>query len=494
MQKSAKRPLSIMLLAALLVSAASCGGEVSPSETSAPESTAPEVTTPADPRTERESIDDGLPDKTYGGATFTVATETGLDWTVIQEESTGDVIDDAIYNRNLAVEDRFKVKIEVLTDAADAMQAKITNIVQAGEDAVDLCMTHVVMTGSVAMNGNYMNWYDVPYVDFDKPWWADSTVDDLSVKDVCLLAIGDYDITALANTYCVLYNKKLAEEYSLGDIYGLVNDGKWTIDKALELTKDIYIDLNSNSKADGKDLFGYITTARSALNTYLWAFGGHVLQKNQSGDVELVYHSSKTNDIVQKLCSFFFDNEGIYINSKEPEYSSLFSLDCFIDGRAVFINGVISQAVDYLREMKDDFGIIPYPKWDEAQEDYYTMVDGSHDILCVPVTVSDTERTGIITEALCAESYKKVVPAYYETALKTKYTRDDESIAMIDKVVNSRVFDLGYVYDGWKGASFIFQSLISANKTDFESYWASKESAISTYYNTVIDYFENYGK
>lgn len=492
MFKSAKRSLSIMLLTAMIVSAVSCGSESSQSDTSAPDTTVPAETTPADPLAEREALDDGLPEKTYGGATFTVATETGLEWTVIQEESTGDVIDDAIYKRNLAVEDRFKIKLELLTDSHIELSKKIANIVQSGDDGVDLCMTHVVQTGSVAMDGLYMNWYNIPYVDFDKPWWADSTVDDLSVNNVCLLAIGDFDITALANTYCVLYNKKLAEEYSLGDIYGIVNDGKWTIDKALELTKDIYVDMNSNGKADGKDLFGYISTSRSALNTYLWAFGGHVLQKNQSGDIELVYHTAKTNDMIQKLCSFFFDNEGIYINSKEPEYSSLFALDCFIDSRAVFINGAIGNAVEYLREMKDDFGIIPYPKWDEAQENYCTMVDGSHDILCVPVTVSDPERTGIITEALCAESYKKVIPAYYETALKTKYTRDDESIAMIDKVVNSRVFDLGYVYDGWNGASFIFQSLISANKTDFESYWASKESAITIYYNKVIEYFENY--
>ncbi|MGN1129152.1 MAG: hypothetical protein ACI4T6_09405, partial [Candidatus Flemingiibacterium sp.] len=106
----------------------------------------------------------------------------------------------------------------------------------------------------------------------------------------------------------------------------------------------------------------------------------------------------------------------------------------------------------------------------------------------------DIERSGIITEALCAESYKKVMPAYYETALKTKYTRDNESIAMIDLVVNSRVFDLGYFYDGWKGASFIFERLVHDNNTNFESYWAANESSITTHYQKVIDYFENYGK
>ena len=474
-----------MLLTAMIVSAVSCGGEVSPSDTSASDTTAPAETTPADPLAERDALDDGLPDKTYGGATFTVATETGLEWTVIQEESTGDVIDDAIYKRNLAVEDRFKIKLELLTDSHIELSKKIANIVQSGDDAVDLCMTHVVMTGSVAMNGIYMNWYDVPYVDFDKPWWADSTVDDLSVNNVCLLAIGDFDITALANTYCVLYNKKLAEEYSLGDIYGIVNDGKWTIDKALELTKDIYVDLNSNGKADGKDLFGYISTARSALNTYLWAFGGHVLQKNQSGDVELVYHSSKTNDMVQKLCSFFFDNEGIYINSKEPEYSSLFSLDCFIDSRAVFINGLIGNAVDNLREMKDDFGIIPYPKWDKEQENYPSFYLDRTDAFLMPLTV-DQEFAGTITEALAAESYKQVIPAFYEKALYGKYTRDEESREMLDIILKNASYDFAYIYSKHFGSTSTYEIYRSCiyNKDDS---FASKLASVKTQYLALLD-------
>ena len=304
-------------------------------------------------------------------------------------------------------------------------------------------------------------------------------------------------LNAIGRSYCVFYNKSLAENYTLENLYDVVNDGKWTIDYIQEITKDMYIDLNANGKVDGDDSFGLITTPGSPVNTYLWAFGGHILQKNQSGDVELVYHNAKTGEMVQKLCSFFFDNEAIQNQNEDTDFPTpvhSYSLDRFIDGRSVFINNEIFASIEYLRDMKDDYGILPYPKWDENQDKYYTMVDGSHDVLAVPITVSDPERTGIITEALCAESYKQVVPAYYETALKTKYTRDDESIAMIDMIVNSRVFDLGYVYDGWKGASFIFQNLISNNNPNFESKWASSESAITKYYQSVIDYFENYGK
>ena len=366
-----KRFVSLLLLMSLILSAVSCGGGAGQDETTPSDSTSSssgETTAPLDAKAEREAISDGLPEKNYNGATFTIATETGNEWMVIQEESTGDVVDDAMYARNLAVEDRFGVKFEVVSDDHVKMSQRVSNMVQAGDDSIDLCMTHVVQSGMTAMNDVYMNWYDVPYVDFTKPWWADSTVDDLTVNGVCLLAVGDYALSALANTYCMFYNKALAVDYKIDDVYGIVNEGKWTIDKVQELSKDIYVDLNSNGKIDGGDRFGFVTTARSALNTYFWSFGGHVLQKNKDGDVELTYHTDKTADMITKLCSVFFENDGIYINSKEPEYSFLFALDCFNEGRALFINGQIGNAVQNLREMKDEFGILPYPKWDEDQE------------------------------------------------------------------------------------------------------------------------------
>ncbi|MCI8388005.1 MAG: hypothetical protein HFE63_06010 [Clostridiales bacterium] len=489
--KKFRQLTSIILLSsvAAMVSCGDKGNSTSDDSSSRVSDTEPIV---KDALEERAEIADGLPVKDYKGDSFTIAAETQNEWMILQAEETGDVISDAVYKRNMAVEERFNVKLAVLADSQDNLNSRITNSIQANDDDIDLCFTHVVSTGLMAMNDVFMNWYDIPYIDFSKPWWSQSNVDDLTVDGVCPLAIGDFALNALAKTYCVFYNLKLGEDYGLDDIYGVVNDGKWTIDYVQSITKDIYSDLNYNNAVDGEDLFGYISTARSSLNTYLWAFGGNVLSKNSSGEVELVYHTDRTNDMVNKLCSFFFDNAGIYINSKEAEYSSLFALDRFAAESAVFINASIGDSVDFLREMKSDYGILPYPKWDEAQDRYYTMVDGSHGILAVPITVRDTERVGIITEALCAESYKKLIPAYYETALKTKYTRDDESVEMLDKIVESRVFDLGYVYDGWKGASFIFQTLIAGNKPIFESHWASKEAAISAYYDTVIGYFESY--
>ena len=95
-----------------------------------------------------------------------------------------------------------------------------------------------------------------------------------------------------------------------------------------------------------------------------------------------------------------------------------------------------------LRNMEADFGILPYPKYSAAQENYYSRIEAC-DLTCVPVTNSDLEKTSVILEAMACVSAEKVIPEYYEVALKSKYSRDSESAYMLDLIFNNRVFDLG---------------------------------------------------
>jgi len=120
------------------------------------------------------------------------------------------------------------------------------------------------------------------------------------------------------------------------------------------------------------------------------------------------------------------------------------------------------------------------------------MADGNHASLLVPKTAGDLDKVGIITEALCAESYKSLVPAYYETALKVKYTRDAESVEVLDMLINSRVFDFGYVYDAWQGCSFYLEGLVQNQDTGFESYYAKNETKVEKHYQDVFEVFEEY--
>ena len=157
----------------------------------------------------------------------------------------------------------------------------------------------------------------------------------------------------------------------------------------------------------------------------------------------------------------------------------------------MFINAPINAALE-LRVMEDDYSILPMPKWDEAQEEYITMADGNHNALAIPVTVQNLEAVGTITEALSAESYKIVFPAYYDVALKVKGTRDPESIKMLDRIVESSAFDFGYIYDGWKGFAVMLYSQLTSNSKNIESAYERYERSSLRWYNSLLEVFENY--
>ncbi|MBQ8576625.1 MAG: hypothetical protein IJ449_01455 [Clostridia bacterium] len=489
-----KKTALMFLLAVVLLAAGmtACGGDGDAANDTENAGTQAETTVETEPLDELEArklVDDGMGTKDFGGEDFRILTSDGGTGYLYVEETTGDIVDDAIWTRNTNVEERFNVNINVIYDASYSDSSKyLTNLISAGEDAIDLVCMQVVEMGMLALSDYYMNWYDIPNINFEQPWWSDSTIDCLTYAGVCPIAIGDMVISAMSGTYCVYYNKSLAANYDLPNMYDVVNEGKWTLDYLIGITKGIYADLNQNGTADAEDLYGYSSDARSNMDAFLWAFDNPIFTK-KGDELVYTYKTEKLNEIVTKLVDTFSQYEGI---STDFTGGFNYSINLFSESRSVFSNGTVGASLWATSDLDDDMGFLPYPKWEEAQSSYYTMVDGSHQALAVPVTASNLEMIGTVTEAMNAESWKLIVPAYYDTALKVKATRDEESIAMLDLIMASRKFDFGYIYDSWEGSSFILEKLVREKNTNFESYYAKQEKSITAHYDSVIEYFANY--
>lgn len=487
---------ALILSALILTQTVACGGETTPKVTPEDGTTTIEPTETTSPLDARKAVEDGLPDRKFDGREFVVLTYDSLTPNIFIEAETGDVIDDAVYKRNRTVEERFDVKISVLEKNPYYESVNFARkTVMANEDVFQLCDTHVVSLGGSVTSDIWINWYDVDFVDFTKPWWSKSTREDLTYNGKAYLAVGDFSLSALSGTYCYYYDKKSAADWGVTGLYEAVHDGKWTVDYVRNIVKDIYKDLNGNGTKDGDDFYGLTFGPRSPVNAYLWAFGGKIYNKKADGSLEFVYKSENTVNIVEKLYALMYESDGVDcfrgVDYGDESKVHAIATDVFMNNKALFVSGSFSTAINYFRFRDDDYGILPYPKYDENQAEYKTMVDGSHGAQAVPKTVSDLEFVGIVTEALNAESYKQVTPAFYDVALKVKYTSDLESAEIIDTIVENRVFDFGYVYDNFKGVSFIFQRLLGRDKSkDFESTYASTAPAALEYYQTIIDYFE----
>lgn len=442
----------------------------------------------------------------YEGKTFSILVETNANTPIwerywVSEEDSGDILSSAVYSRNRTISEYYNIDLQypMTSDIGN----KFYNSVIAGEYAYNLAVFHLASASGYVTKGAYYNWFDIPNVDFENPWWSPSNVDDLAYENVLFTAIGDCAVSSLATTYCMFYNKNKAEDYGITDVYGIVRDGEWTIDKLKSLTKDIYSDLNNNATADSEDLYGFVTPPATALIAYNWALGGHIFQKNSAGELVNVYMSEHTVKMFEQVYSMLYESAGSYTSRKysSPYGDAYHSMgrDYLLNGQAVFINGMFDDALTHFRSMEDDYGIIPYPKLDEDQDAYHTTCNANLEAMTIPANTPDDKlgMVGLISEALCAESYTTVIPAYYQVSLKDKSARDSETLEMLDLIRSSRCFDFGYLYNFGASSTYyasFMEELMnpdSPNK-DVASLYAQKQASYDADFQKIFDYYDEY--
>ena len=483
--------LSLVFISAVVIGCSDTGGKPSDVTTTADTTVAE---TEIDPIDARKSISDDLPSEDFDGYNFRIFYFDKFGEVNYPEELVGDVINDAFYERNLTVEERFNIKITGVNSGFTAWDAHTNaekRIVMADEDAFDVTSSHCIGGPNNSIEGLYVNLYDVPNLDFSKPWWQDATIDELTLNGKMFVASNDFTIEGLTSSKVIYFNKAKLVDYDIAEPYANVFAGTWTLDTLISLTKDIYEDLNGNSERDTGDFYGY--SSQAMQNGFLVSCDISVL--NKTGDDELMtlnVNSDKMLTLVEKLYDWYFDSTGALIATKnDPEtgeapwvwYSKIFA-----GGNSMFAFGTLSLASSTLRASDVEYGILPFPKWDEAQDDYRTFASGN--LMAIPVTVRDLERTGIIYEAMSAEGYKQVVPAYYDTALKEKFTFDDDSGKVLDIINASRAVSFAYVYDNWQGFGHIFSSIFSEPpKRDYSSFYAQRENQATARMNTIIEGF-----
>ena len=285
---------------------------------------------------------------------------------------------------------------------------------------------------------------------------------------------GDISINGLSNAMCILFNKRIFDELGYDYPYELVRDGEWTFDEFAYLAKKGGNDLNGDGVMNPEDdQFGFNTSEWNGPINILYTGGQKIYDKNEEGRLEVTLYSNKTVEIFDEFFSLM-DNEACFLHlTNDPKNYD--GPNLFSEGRAMIAGDNLGSAKGF-RNMDDDFGIIPYPKFDEDDE-YATIVNGHAHLLVVPITVEDVERTGSIIEALCAIGSRDVVPAFYDVSLKTKYARDEESEAMMDIIKDSVVYDIGYVAGGVGGLSSVGRELARSTTHDFASYYAAQESS-----------------
>jgi len=487
------KKLLALLLAGILASSGlvGCGNaEADPGQSENTGDAAAE-TNAEDAETTRDQIADNLPDKDFGGRDFHLLTRQNYFQKFMPEDMTGEAVNDALYSRNAMIMEKYNITMSYTAPACEwgssskTWNQDLETSVMAGDGAYDLVAGYASTVPEVVTKNILLNWHDVPYIDLSRPWWSERVSEALTVNGKLLLLTGDYSLSLWDDMFGFLFNKQVALDYSIEDLYSLTREGKWTMDKLSEFSAAVSHDTDGNGTWDQNDTYGPVSNWSTSIDTFQIGCQMDLVSHKDDGGLEITMMSEKAVDILSRVVSLYNDAHSAYAYNEGGDlttYNNMFS-----GGQALFY-AIFFDNITALRDMETDFGILPYPKLDESQADYASTSRDNFDLFVLPVDVKDQEFSGIITEALCAESYRTVVPTYYDVVLKTKTSRDEESAEMIDIIRDSLTFDLGYLCStSLNGLGHLFVNLVRNNSTDLASKFASAESAAQTALQQMLE-------
>ena len=482
-----KKILCVIISALFVLSAALLAGcAKDPAENS---ETTDEITTVP----EDTVIKDDLPEVSFKGKTFRV---------ILQEDSSGDVftedheigepLHDAVLQRNINVCERFGIELDVSKDEYSAVNASITRSVKAGSDEYDLCFVHMVSGAALAQSNLVLPFQKLPYVDLEKPWWDKDIWNGFSIRNNLMMVNGDISPRSFSITSCLYFNKTLFDKFDLQYPYELVRSGEWTFDKLYELTKGMTRDEDGDGKVSAEsgssDIYCLTSWYLDVPYSFYYAAGGMLVSKDEN-DVPYYDPNLERDTIIYRKIYDVIIGNNAYFETNMGNYMRV--IETFFEGHALFYDSTLAAA-GTLREMDNEFGILPVPKLDSAQTDYRSFVNGASSMICVPATVtSETQRefVSIIIEALASEAYRTVTPVLKETYLKRKITRDADSADMIDYIVRNRVFDMAYV-NMHDGVGSYVRDLLKSGATDISSMLKKYQKTAAKKIETIVKAFD----
>ena len=454
-----KKFLCIFLASLMLISVlASCGTTTEPGQETSAQTQAGTV----EENETRESLD--VPATRYEGAEICFLTRDENEWSTLEifaenQTTESDNISSAVFERNDRILQNYGVTITELKKTTGEHHGALTNEVAAPTGDFHAVITNTSGSASFASNGFLWNLYadEIEYLNLTKSWWDTNMAEGMSIDGKLYFATGDLLTSDNDATFVIMFNKALVKDYSIPDLYSLVENNEWTMDKFYEFEHMVAKDNNGNGKLDyDTDICGLAYTGDVP---YCMLFGGGITLCTKDETDMPIYSLDvqRADDIAEKGKLIFSKDHTIDLNAV-VNTSGITMYDAgvktFGEGHALFM-GEVMQCVTRMRGCDVDFGILPYPKFNAQQANYCSMMHLTASCVSIPKSVNGEALTMVTSmiEAMAYHAVDTLTTQYYEINLKTKGAKDEQSGPMMDMILSGRVCDLSYYYQ-WGSNAF----------------------------------------
>ena len=485
-QKSLTAILALLAAAALFSACGDSGTQNSTTDTAnvdtaaAPESTA-----------ETEAVWPGEVQDLGGQEIriFNIDEYWGMTVRLEPDESTGDRLNDALYERAAKIESLFNC--DLIDDAYAAnlgmsnMATGATKLLMAGDDTYDVMYIPNDKLVNLVDGGALWNLHDLDALNFDAAWWDASYNTDAVLGDALYGASGDGYLMAYDSSWCLFFNEAILTKLDMELPYQLVRDGKWTYDAFYSYIKGA-ASLNGDSDwswtVGGNAVYGLVTHDHAPDKFILGAGVRYVTNENGS-----YVFSAETNRFYSAAASLaeMLGEEGTTLRGNMDDFNQDRGyVYTFMNSRAAFLTAELKTAMN-MRDMEETFGIVPFPKYDETQENYQTSIMSEMLVMTIPTTSKTPETTAAVMDALYYEGMQSVVPVYFDVTVSQKGLRNEDSIDMLNIIRSTRAVDIATMY-GWNGELLnkIRESSFKGNSTaasDVAQYKSKIEEKINSF-------------
>lgn len=309
------------------------------------------------------------------------------------------MVSDAVYERNIMVEEQLGVKMEMCPAEGDTfVNTKFDNDIMGGAGEFDIIVNGTFMAVLPAMEGKYVNLSGLTNIDTSKHYWTQGNNDMMTFTDehMQFLASGSTAISMFRYMYLTIYNKTLFEAYKLPDLYETVKSGKWTLDYQYSIVQNHYADKDGNGEASEGDFYGFVTGNVVSVDPYMVSSNIHMIVKDSDTE-DLMYNTDAIDDLsalcdkIQKL--YHDESTYVYNGAEKDNVGQSYITQHFAGGNALMATIMfLNMETNYEDLGSLTYGIAPLPKFAEYQTEYYSYVQNIVSCFGISTVVSDSAR------------------------------------------------------------------------------------------------------
>ena len=412
-----------------------------------------DVETPKDLNIDLDALD-------YGNRKFFVYhwTTATPEFAVDEDKAEGDPIQEALYQRNLKLEEGLGIKLNFHDEAGnDNYQSKFVETlktrIQDPETPVDLIAAYSRTAPHVMAAGLSIDLlaYDED-LDLTKVWWPALVRETHEIKGRLFYTSGDASTGLLTMIETLFMNKSVFA--SLGHDYEQfmkdVKNGNWTMEDLITFCTGVYQDLDDVSGESNGDMFGIIAE-NVGFGDGMWtAFGYKLFDISNEDDVVYTLSSDLTGENASsfvKLMTDFCNSADAHLQMEKQAttMTAAEKLAAFSAGKTLFME--MRMTTFDASSVDCDYTILPLPKGSDKQERYYTCVGNPYALFSICSSAVDKDLVAQTLQTWGYYGYTLTTPAVFEVTFKGKVAKDDYAIQMFDIIRENITFEIGRTFD-----------------------------------------------